>query len=496
MIKSMTLIRLLILQFLQCLVWVIFSIGTVSGQDKAKTTKFSYCAYSDTRLAKEGAPAVTKESIDICTKMYNIRSYSGNYDAVTTVKKILSHVGLKKVPFTIQQCSNINNCIAYSDENNIRYIIYDEQFLKKIANATQNNANADWAAVAIFAHEIGHHLSGHTISKPVNEETRRNQELEADEYAGFILQKLKARQNQALRVLDHLPHPDCNDESGYTHPCKEKRARAIRQGFADALAQNALDIDDSQSPEALYNTGLELAKIGKNQEAIKCYDYAIRLNDKYAEAFNNRGLAKRTLKAEKSNEEAIKDYDAAIDLHPGYAEAYFNRGNANRALKQYQQAIADYNKAIDLDRRYFAAYNNRGLAKKASGTPNANEEAIKDYTEAIKLDSNNSDAYYNRGLANYHASRYDEALADFSKVTKLNPRSAMAYYQKGLIKFDLKQYAEAVLDYSKSIDIRPNHAAAYYFRAVAKEANKQDACPDYRRACQLNYDNACQRVCQ
>ena len=64
---------------------------------------------------------------------------------------------------------------------------------------------------------------------------------------------------------------------------------------------------------------------------------------------------------------AIADYDRALELNPQFAQAYYNRGNAKRTLKDYQGAIADYDKAIELNPRFAQAYYNRGVAKSDLG---------------------------------------------------------------------------------------------------------------------------------
>ena len=40
----------------------------------------------------------------------------------------------------------------------------------------------------------------------------------------------------------------------------------------------------------LGNKGFSLANLGKSQEAIACYDRALEINPKYAEAWYNKGL--------------------------------------------------------------------------------------------------------------------------------------------------------------------------------------------------------------
>ena len=64
-------------------------------------------------------------------------------------------------------------------------------------------------------------------------------------------------------------------------------------------------------------------------------------------AYNARG---NCLHGKGDNDRAIADYTEAIRLDPKYANAYNNRGVSLQADKgDYDRAIADYNEAIRLD---------------------------------------------------------------------------------------------------------------------------------------------------
>ncbi len=60
----------------------------------------------------------------------------------------------------------------------------------------------------------------------------------------------------------------------------------------------------------------------------------------------NRGAAKAALE---DHESAIEDYDMSIKLNPKYAKAYNNRGKAKQALGHHEDAEADFAKAKELD---------------------------------------------------------------------------------------------------------------------------------------------------
>ena len=83
--------------------------------------------------------------------------------------------------------------------------------------------------MALLAHEVGHHLNGHTIRKGGS---TPGLELEADEFAGFILQKLGA----TLQQSQHVMHYIAKAKESRTHPGKNSRLQAIEKGWNKAAA--------------------------------------------------------------------------------------------------------------------------------------------------------------------------------------------------------------------------------------------------------------------
>lgn len=110
-----------------------------------------------------------------------------------------------------------------------RVIAYNAVFMKQVREATINN---DWASISIMAHEIGHHLSGHTLlpggSQPPIE-------LEADKFSGFVLYKMGAALTDATKAISTL----IPEEDGPTHPGRKKRLVAIEAGWTESCEQQA-----------------------------------------------------------------------------------------------------------------------------------------------------------------------------------------------------------------------------------------------------------------
>ena len=116
--------------------------------------------------------------------------YVGNTDqkAKQAVGKIMRYTGLHQNFIVVSE--NVPTAVAYV-KNKERYIAYNESFINRISDST----NTDWAAISILAHEIAHHLSGHTINL---KNSSPGDELEADLFSGFILYRMGATLNESL----------------------------------------------------------------------------------------------------------------------------------------------------------------------------------------------------------------------------------------------------------------------------------------------------------
>ena len=133
------------------------------------------------------------------------------------------------------------------------------------------------------------------------------------------------------------------------------------------------------------------------------------------------------MQKEKNYEEAIQDHDKAIKLNPKFASAYNNRGIVKTDLGRHEEAIKDFDKAIEINPKYTIAYNNRGFAK---AKLEQYREAIKDYDKAIKINlSGAAETYYNKGISYLCLSKWEDAKADLT-TAKNKGADIVALFQK------------------------------------------------------------------
>ncbi len=156
----------------------------------------------------------------------DLYKYDGNPQVEEWIKDILEAGGAKQNFITLQ--ANVENVAAVLDPlTGKRFLLYSQNFIEK--------AKGKLAVFGALAHEIGHHAYAHKLTN----ESRAFEELEADEFMGYVLAKTKgiASLVEAQRVIEVLP------SSFPAVIIAESRREAIKNGWANAT--KTLEINKS-----------------------------------------------------------------------------------------------------------------------------------------------------------------------------------------------------------------------------------------------------------
>lgn len=151
----------------------------------------------------------------------DVMMYDSDPAAERVVQNIMSVIGLRS-NFQMRASQTVPTAAAVILKSK-RYILYNPKFMNDIVSASGNN----WSAISILAHEIGHHLSGHTLDKVGS---RPATELEADEFSGFVLRKMGASLADAQAAMGLI----ASVKGSHTHPPKSQRLNAIAAGWGKA----------------------------------------------------------------------------------------------------------------------------------------------------------------------------------------------------------------------------------------------------------------------
>ena len=146
-------------------------------------------------------------------------SFASSDEARALVAEIMSTVGL--VPRFTVFAANVPNAAAVI-EGEERLIVYSEHWIQNTI------ADDRWAAISLMAHEIAHHLNGHTLEAGGS---RPPTELEADSFAGFAVGRLGGSLRDAQSLFNQLPASGSD-----THPPRSARLEAVAVGWRDGAA--------------------------------------------------------------------------------------------------------------------------------------------------------------------------------------------------------------------------------------------------------------------
>ena len=84
--------------------------------------------------------------------------------------------------------------------------------------------------------------------------------------------------------------------------------------------------------EEYFEEGYNHIEAGRYKYAVECYRKAIEIDPKYANAYNDMGVALDDLGRK---EEAVASYKKAIEIDPKYAMTYNNMGFALSNLGRF-----------------------------------------------------------------------------------------------------------------------------------------------------------------
>lgn len=114
------------------------------------------------------------------------------------------------------------------------------------------------------------------------------------------------------------------------------------KSYPDALDYYRAALKRQNSAVTWNKMGITLLQMGRDDEARKSFEKAVKLDRVYPDAINNLGV---TYYKKKKYSRAIKYYKKAIELretmasfHSNLAAAYFSKKELNRAMAEYQRA--------------------------------------------------------------------------------------------------------------------------------------------------------------
>jgi Tfp pilus assembly protein PilF len=207
-------------------------------------------------------------------------------------------------------------------------------------------------------------------------------------------------------------------------------AHALALAAAASLAcAHAPSSRDRRSAEIHHDLGAEALRAGRGPDALREFDAALAIDDRFAEAYRGRALVLDLTFGRV--EEAEKDYRRAIAIRPAFSEARNDLGQLLARTGRTAEAIAEFDAALDnmLYKEPYVARCNKGLALYRSGRK---DEGLAELRAAVRLAPTFCKGRRELGRVLLEEGRMPEAVDELAAYARWCERVPDAHLQLGL----------------------------------------------------------------
>ncbi len=209
--------------------------------------------------------------------------------------------------------------------------------------------------------------------------------------------------------------------------------------------------------------GRTLTAKGRIPEAIRVFEYVVRIKPDYAEGHNDLGFA--FWQAGKQ-QDAVREYEHALRLKPDYADAHLTLGTALTTLGRPEDAIRHCEEAL---RIYSSQSSNVSKDRCAAAqvdignallTQGKVQDATARYEEALRIDPDNTEAHCNLGAVLIRTGRPDDAISHYEEALKIDPNDAQTHCDLGVALAQDGRIPEAMEQCKQALKLQPDFTAA------------------------------------
>jgi tetratricopeptide (TPR) repeat protein len=121
---------------------------------------------------------------------------------------------------------------------------------------------------------------------------------------------------------------------------------ATNMGLFDRFKSSTAPMQKGLTAKEWCDRGDALAKSGRDQEALQCFDRALAIDPRYVKAWALKGA---TLGMLDRHEEALKCLDTALAIDPRDVDAWNYKGATLGMLDRHQEALQCFDQALAID---------------------------------------------------------------------------------------------------------------------------------------------------
>ncbi len=287
--------------------------------------------------------------------------------------------------------------------------------------------------------------------------------------------------------------------------------------YSEALESHEKAIESGRSPIGWNNKGNTLLRMGARvDEALLCYENALKVNPEYEVAWFNKGKAEMKLGR---YEAAAESFTRAVDIKPEFSDAWFQKGKALVSTgASEEKALFCYDTAIQLKPASSEAWMERKILLLAmeekklrpipivnipeTGAvfgPAAREKYLLPIADQLLEKSTLSigkNGYELREEALNWAvkGRYDKSIEILDTTISRYPDDAVTYMTKGVLLSRVEQFEGALAAFDNAIEIKPEWVGPWFSKGMVLAAKGDYElamdCLDKAKSVRPNYADA------
>ena len=232
------------------------------------------------------------------------------------------------------------------------------------------------------------------------------------------------RRSEAIGRLDMAL--DCLNKSGSDDQGRKMVAHMFEVLGEDAKAEACLM---SGPAWRHHKKGMQLANMGRDEEAAACFDRAIRED-------------------------------------PSLAEAHYSKGTVMRHLGRFDEALACFRQAAKVNPDFAMAYSDIAAELNRMGR---DDEAMESVEEALRKDPDLEVAIFGKGVILASMKQHREAIAWFGRAAKMDPDNAIIHLNTGMAHRALGENREALRCFNRTLKLDPHDRDARRAKSEAEE---------------------------
>jgi Flp pilus assembly protein TadD len=264
------------------------------------------------------------------------------------------------------------------------------------------------------------------------------------------------------------------------------KAYIEKEAWDEALTHldKALEANPDNA-EAHYFRGVALKFLGKDDEAQKALEHALKLNSGLVEAHLH--LGDLLMASDPPNAKAaIPHLKIAADADPKEADARSLLAFAYAVLEDWPEAVKHYQKALDIK----DSKETRWQLADAMMRAGDDAAAVVEMKKLLVAYGDDPKMTVELGKRFARAKAYDECVEAHTAAIKVEAQNPELYVLRGVCHHELKAEKAARTDFEKAIAIKADYQPAYYYlgQSWLFEKRRQQAADAFEKAVKLGRD--------